>query len=105
MGGSPRVLMQRSGPHGSFTMLVVSRDDVIQFARRDWAALSMATEQDWLRRKRGLTPAEILRLSDDMRRHTRALKPNGPLEADRSADLATHRRVGQALRAVAHPTR
>ena len=86
-------------------MSLMSRDDLIRFAARDWAAVAAAKQQDWLRRKRAMSPADILQLVDDMRRHARVLHPDGPSKADRAADLATHHRVGQALRAVTHPSR
>jgi len=86
-------------------MPIMSRDDLRRFARRDWAAVAVAKEQHWLRRKRTMSPADVLQMSDDMRRHARTLQPDGPLEADRAADLATHHRVGQALRAVTHTAR
>jgi hypothetical protein len=86
-------------------MPVMSREDLVRFARRDWAAVAVAKERHWLRQKRAMSPADVLQLSDDMRRHARALLPDGPLQADREPDLATHDRVGQALRAVAHTSR
>lgn len=86
-------------------MLLMSSDDVTRFAKRDWPAIDAAKDQDWLRRKQAMSPAQVLQRSDDLRRHAHALRPDWPSRADRIADVETHARVGQALRAVAHTSR
>ncbi|MBP6716931.1 MAG: hypothetical protein KA205_08710 [Acidobacteria bacterium] len=83
----------------------MSRDDLVQFARRDWTALAAAKQQHWLRRRLTTSPLEVLQASDDMRRHGRAIRPEGPSLADRMADLEIHHRVGCALRVVTSSTR
>ena len=83
----------------------MSRDDLVRFARRDWAAVAAAKEQHWLRQKGEMTSAELLQMGDAMRRHALALRPEWSSQADRESDIHVHHRVGQALRAVNRATR
>ena len=85
--------------------LSMSREDLVRFARRDWAAVAAAKEQQWLRQKRSMSPADLLQMSDVMLRYVQTLRPDWPSRADREADIETHHRVGQALRAVIRTTR
>lgn len=87
-------------------MAGVSREELIQFARRDWAAVAAAKEQHWLRLKHTMTYAELCRRSDELLRYARAARSGqGSSPADRVADVLVHHRVGLALRAVTRPTR
>jgi hypothetical protein len=84
----------------------VSRQDLVQFAKRDWMKVAWAKEQHWLRRKRAAAGGDLCRRSDDLLRHARSTaqaRLSSP--ADRLADWIVHRRVGQALRAVTRTTR
>jgi len=83
----------------------MSPEDLVRFARRDWAALADAKERQWLRQKRSMSPADALHLSDLMRRHALAIRPDWPSQTERERDMETHHRVGQALRAVSRTTR
>ena len=83
----------------------MTREDLIRFARRGWAAVAAAKEQHWLRQKRAMSPAEVWQMSDVLRRHARTLNPDWPSQADREADIETHHRVGVALRAISRPSR
>jgi hypothetical protein len=83
----------------------MSREDLQRFAARDWSGVAAAKEAEWLRRKRTMSPLEVLQLSDEMRRHAHAVHPTPPTLADRLADLEVHHRVSIALRAVASTTR
>lgn len=76
-------------------------EDVLAFARRDWAAVDEAKSRFWVDRKRSMSPTEALALGDGLRRHAQALKPGWPSPADRADDLAVHCRVSEALGAVA----
>ncbi len=83
----------------------MSHEDFVRFARRDWAAVAEAKERQWLRQKRSTPPADALQLIDVMRRHAQAMQPAWPSWAEREADIATHQRVGEALRAVTRTSR
>lgn len=83
----------------------MSRDDLVRFARRDWAAVAAAKEQQWLRQKSAMSPADVLEMSDVMRRHAQAVCSAWPTQVEREADLRLHHRVGQALRAVTRTSR
>jgi hypothetical protein len=76
------------------------REDVLAFARRDWAAVGEAKAAFWAERKASLSPNQVLALGDALRRHARSLKPDWPDAAEGAEDLAVHRRVSEALRAV-----
>lgn len=78
----------------------VDRNDLIAFARRDWSLVAEAKSEFWRSRKRNLTPAEILAIGDQLRRHVLALRPDWPSDTERAADVAAHLRVTEALRAV-----
>lgn len=78
----------------------MTRDDLVQFARRDWSALESSKAAYWAGRKRGMAPAEILELGEQLRQHVRRLRPDWPSEAERAEDRATHERVSGALRAL-----
>jgi len=79
----------------------MTRDDLIRFASRDWAAVADAKARYWVERKIAMSPAAIMQLGDDLRRHAQAMRPDWPGDADRAADAAQHHRVSEALRAVA----
>ena len=74
--------------------------DILAFARRDWAAIEREKARFWAERKSHMTAAEALELGDALRRHTQSLKPDWPRADERTADLAVHLRVAEALRAV-----
>ena len=78
----------------------MDRDDILAFARRDWAMVAESKTRYWLDRKRALSAAELLAVGDELRRHALAVRPDWPTDAERAADLATHERVTEALRAV-----
>lgn len=81
----------------------MNRDDLIAFARRDWAAAAAAKSAYWADRKRQMSPAEAIALGDALRRHALAVRPDWPDRHDRAADAAAHRRVSEALHATARP--
>jgi hypothetical protein len=83
----------------------VDRDDILAFARRDWAQVAEAKTEFWRDQKQGLTAAEMLALGDELRRHAQAVRPDWPSERERDEDLAVHYRVAEALRAVVIGTR
>jgi len=79
----------------------MTRDDVVAFVARDWAAVADRKARYWSERKATLSLPDLLRISADMREHVRTVRPDWPTEADRAADAAVHERVSEALRAVA----
>jgi hypothetical protein len=82
-------------------MTAMTRDDIVRFAARDWDAVARSKTAAWIEQKARLSPAEVLRLGDELRRHAAAVRPDWPTDADRNADRAAHERVTEALRAVA----
>ena len=74
------------------------KEDLIAFARRDWAAVEERKRAHWASEQ--LTPEEWLRIGDDLRRHVAALRPDWPSADERQTDLATHIRVAESLRRV-----
>jgi hypothetical protein len=78
----------------------VDRKDVLEFARRDWARIADAKTEVWLSRKQSSSPADLLGMADQLRRHARAMRPDWPSEDERAEDLAVHQRVAEALRAT-----
>ncbi|HET8773120.1 MAG TPA: hypothetical protein VFP80_04995 [Thermoanaerobaculia bacterium] len=73
-------------------------EDLVAYARRDWAAVEARKRAHWTAEK--LTPEESLRIGDDLRRHVSAFQPDWPSPKDRQSDLATHIRVAESLRRV-----
>ena len=72
------------------------RQDLQAFLDRGWAAAAEEKQRWW----RSRSPAEALRLADELRRSAQALRPDWPSEADRAADLAGHARLADLLRRV-----
>ena len=78
----------------------VRRDDLIAYARRDWAALEDSKAEFWVARKSAMSAAEVLAVGDELRRYAQGLAKNWPDAADRAEDESAHIRVAEALRAV-----
>ena len=78
----------------------MTKDDLVRFARRDWASVEASKAAYWVERKRVMTPDEALQVADDLRRHAQAVRPDWPSEAERAADHAAHLRLSDLLRAV-----
>ena len=78
----------------------MNADDIRGFARRDWAAVADAKARFWVDRKRAMAPGEALAISEMLRQHARALRPDWPDARERDEDRAVHERVSEALRAV-----
>jgi hypothetical protein len=76
------------------------RDDVLAFARRDWAAVAEGKAAFWAERKASMSAGDALAVGDGLRRHAQSLKPDWPDQVERAADVAAHCRVSEALRAV-----
>ncbi len=78
----------------------MKKQDLLDFARRDWALLSESKAAYWAERKRTFGPAEAIQTADETRRHALFLHPDWPTEGDRLRDIETHARVAQLLRLV-----
>jgi len=76
----------------------VTREELIAYARRDWAAVEARKRAHWA--TANLSPEEALRIGDELRRHVASLRPDWPSEKERQSDLATHLRVSESLRRV-----
>jgi len=76
----------------------VRKEDLIAFARRDWAAVAERKRAHWAAEK--LTAEESLRVGDELRHHVAELRPEWPSADERQSDLATHMRVAESLRLV-----
>jgi hypothetical protein len=76
----------------------VSRTKVAGFRDPDWRLVERAKTDFWIQQKAALTPSEVLRLGDELRRYAQAARPDWPDAAERDADLALHTRICQALR-------
>jgi hypothetical protein len=77
------------------------REDIVRFATRDWRAVEEGKAAYWADWKRRMSPAEVLHLGENLRRHVLTVRPDWPSEPEREQDRATHARVTEALRAVA----
>jgi hypothetical protein len=74
------------------------KEDIIAFARRDWASVAAAKERYWAKQKSSMTPADVLRFGDALRADAHALRHRGPTPEEREEDLASHERVAEMLR-------
>ena len=75
--------------------------DVKAYTQRDWDLVHRLKEQFWAERKRLLTPAQALRIGDDLRRHAVNLREGWPSDQERQEDLKAHLKVTRSLRRVA----
>jgi hypothetical protein len=78
----------------------VRNEDLIAFATRDWKAVAESKRQRWAEQRSHMTPAEALRVGDELRQHFTALSPDWPSTTDRFEDIAVHVRVAESLRRV-----
>ena len=73
------------------------------FASRPWAEIESLKRRYWSESER--TPAQLLKLADELRRYTLSVRPDWPDEAEREADLKTHIRVSRQLSKVGNGRR
>ena len=78
-------------------------DALREYAARERRALADLKAVHWRDRTALLGGGEALRVADDLRRWFIQQNPGWPSAADREGDLATHIRVGDALRRVPGP--
>jgi hypothetical protein len=79
----------------------VRNEDLIAFARRDWKAIAESKRRRWAEWRSRMTPADALRVGDEIRQHISSLNLDWPSKSDRLDDLAVHVRVAESLRRVA----
>jgi hypothetical protein len=100
-----RVLLRRAGvdgnPSPSGTILLMKDSDIREYATRDWTIAENLKLEYWSSRKRTMTPAEAIAISEELRRYVESVRPDFPRDESREADLEVHRRVSEALRSVA----
>ena len=72
--------------------------DAREFMNRDWAAVAEAKEAAWLELRRTEGAGGCVRVAHELRARARLVNPSWPSDADRAEDIATHQRVGEALR-------
>jgi hypothetical protein len=95
-----RPLIEDGEGHGAM-IGAMTREEILAFATRDWAALAEAKADYWARRKKTMTAEDALAVAEGLRRRARALRPGWPDDTERAADLAVHVRISEALGAVA----
>lgn len=76
------------------------REDIVAFAKRDWAAVADVKSSHWAERKRSMAADQALAVGERLRQYAREVKPGWPDANEQAADLASHLRVSEALRAV-----
>ena len=76
---------------------VASAKELREYVRRDWTVLQRAKHELWLKRRRGMSAVDALRIADALREQGRAARPDGPTPAARAADLAAHVRLTEIL--------
>jgi len=88
---------------GRYTALVngilrlVNDDDVRAYAQRAWHVLTELERDHWARELSEHGPLATLEASQALWAHMRRVRPDWPTETDRSADLAHHVVLKQAI--------
>jgi hypothetical protein len=88
------------GPAWLNVAMKIADRDLRAFAERDWKLIQELKDRHWKESKRALSPAELLRIGDGLRRHAQAIRPDWPTAAERDDDLEVHARVSASLRSV-----
>lgn len=84
---------------------MLRKEDVIAYARRDWAAFERMKRERWAEQRAHMTAGEVLRMGDELRDYVRSRRPDWPTSEDRQNDLAVHIRVSEILCRVQPPGR
>jgi len=72
-------------------------DDLRAYARRPWHLLAELERDHWARELAARGPLATLEISQSLWTHMRLVRPDWPTETDRSADLAHHIALKQAI--------
>ena len=78
----------------------VRKEDLIEYAGRDWDSIAALKRRRATGQKQQMTPAEAIALGDELRRHALSLHPDWPTAEQRKEDLAVHMRVSESLPSV-----
>ena len=76
---------------------MATAEELREYVRRDWTMLQRAKDEFWLKRRRGMSAVDALRIVDALRAQVRAARPEGPTRSARAADLAAHVRLTEIL--------
>jgi hypothetical protein len=78
----------------------MTRAEILDFVRRDWASVESAKAEDWAERKRSMSAGQLLAAADGLRRSVARWRTDWPSGLDREADLAAHVELSRRLRSV-----
>ena len=90
---------RRRPTQGDPAIAALRRQDLIDFAQRDWSAIAESKAAYWPERGRRVGQDAAFRAADDMRRYVALVRPDWPDADARAADLASHV-AGESLRRV-----
>jgi hypothetical protein len=80
----------------------MTRDEILAYARRDWAAVEAAKFLGWAEERSLRSAGEALGMAGALREAVRRLRPDWPSREERDRDLAEHVELSRRLRRV-HP--
>lgn len=75
--------------------MATSDESIRAYASRPWAEVERLKLRYWA--ETDMTPAELLRHADELRRYTLSVRSDWPDEAARRADLEVHIRMARQL--------
>lgn len=78
----------------------MKREDLLAYLNRGWDELERLRDEAWARERRSEGPSAAFGVAAELRRWARALRPDGPDEDARAADLEHHVQLGALLRRV-----
>lgn len=91
---------RRRPTQGDPAIAALRRQDLIDFAQRDWSALAESKAAYWPERGRRAGQDAAFQAADEMRRYVALVRPDWPDADARAADLASHVELGESLRRV-----
>lgn len=75
----------------------MTREEILAYVNRDWAAVEAAKLADWAARKREMSAEQALELAGALAQDVRSRRPDWPSVAERDADLAAHVELSRTL--------
>ena len=79
----------------------MNRDSIEGYLSRDWNRVARAKQEHWRDRKRRAGLPETLAVSDELRNHAKAIRPEWPTASEREQDWQSHAAVSEKLRRAA----